>query len=232
MSEQVYLDALTAVYLVRPLNAVLDADQAANPNLQLRTSASGRALIEAFEGCDRPIRNQPGQFTTYYDEVGVLTIGYGHTNLGNVLPHIQQGDVWSQAQCDVALSNDLARFEADVARLFPHTQLNQNQFDCMVSFDFNTGDLARSSIPARIIAGQISAAMATLLQYCHAGGQVLTGLVRRRRAERLMFLGDVQTALVLAQASLAAGAPMAKATCAPGGETAPLGYVSNTAEDY
>ncbi len=218
MSEQRYLDALTERYLVPVLGAVL-GDQSGNPNNHFVESANGRALIEAFEGCDRAIAGKPGFFTTYYDEVGVLTFGYGHTNLGNIAPHISQGDVWDQAQCDQALSNDLARFQLDVARLFPVRQLTQSQFDALVSFDFNTGDLARSSIPAKINAGQLNAAMATLLQYNHAGGQVLNGLTRRRRAEMLMFNGDVASALLLAGAHAASGTRMAKGSLGPLGET-------------
>ena len=118
-----------------------------------------------------------------------------------------------------AMDNDMAYFNVDVRRYFPSYQLNQNQFNALVSFDFNTGALGRSSIPAKIKAGNLDAAMATLLQYNHAGGQVLAGLTRRRRAEMLMFQGDVQSALVLAGAHVDTRMPMSKATTAPGGET-------------
>lgn len=210
VTQQPYLDALIAGYLTSPLP--LSAPDAINLNASLTMSGDGRVLVEAFEGCDRPIRNRPGFFTTYYDEVGVLTIGYGHTNLGNVPPRIRQGDVWSQAQCDSALAADMANFDIDVRRYFPRLLLKQYQFDALVSFDFNTGALGRSSLHSKINAGRIDAAMATLLQYNHAGGQVLNGLTRRRRAERLMFLGMVDDALVLAGAHRETNAKMAKAT--------------------
>jgi len=197
-----------------PLRAPGDQDV----NAALKMSADGRALVEAFEGCDRPISSRPGYVVTYFDEVGVLTIGYGHTNLGHIAPHINQGDVWSQPQCDSALSNDMASFEIDVKRYFPNHALTQSQFDALVSFDFNTGALGRSSLPAKINSGRSAAAMATLLQYNHAGGQVLAGLTRRRRAEMLMFEGDVQSALILAGATHDTRMPMAKATIAPGVE--------------
>lgn len=212
-----YRDDLVAGYLTSPLPLKVDA--ATDVNLALHISAAGRALVEAFEGCDRPIRSRPGFFTTYYDEVGVLTIGYGHTNLGNVGRHIKQGDVWTQADCDQQLSVDMESFDIEVRRYFPHLQLKQYQFDALVSFDFNTGALGRSSLPAKINAGRIDAAMATLLQYNHAGGQVLAGLTRRRRAERLLFLGMVDDALTLAGAHRDTRMAMSKATTALGGET-------------
>lgn len=189
----------------------------------MKISASGRALIEAFEGCDTPVPGRPGTFTTYHDEVGVLTIGFGHTNLGNVPPHIKDGDVWTSAQCDAALANDMAKFENDVGHIMSNSVLVQSQFDALVSFDFNTGSLAKSSIPAKIKAGRTDAAMETLLAYNHAGGRVLNGLTRRRRAERLLFLGDVSGALKLAGAHVEAGNDvMAKAALpAPSPQPAP-----------
>lgn len=215
-SNQPFLDALKKTYLTSPLP--LSAPGAVNVNASLAMSANGRALVEAFEGFDRPIHSRPGFVVTYYDEVGVLTIGYGHTNLGNIAPHITQGDVWSRAQADSALSADMASFDIDVRRYFPNHTLTQYQFDALVSFDFNTGALGRSSLPPKINANRLDAAMATLLQYNHAGGQVLAGLTRRRRAERLMFLGMVDDALVLAGAHHDTKLAMAKATTAIGGE--------------
>jgi lysozyme len=177
----------------------------------MKTSAEGRQLIELFEGCEKAVSGKPGEFTTYHDSVGVLTLGYGHTNLGNIPPVIRPGDVWTQAQCDEALSNDLSVFETAVIKALAPFVPSQWQFDALVSFDFNTGSLAKSSIPRRLQHGDITGAMAVLLEYNHAGGEILAGLTRRRRAERLMFLGETEAALVLAGAQLATASPMAKA---------------------
>jgi lysozyme len=212
-SDLKYLDALTTDYLTTPESRYL-ASLTVNPNIGMTIDADGLALVKAFEGCERSVGN--GNFTTYFDSVGVLTLGWGHTNLGNVPPHISQGDVWTQAQCDAALVNDMARFDADVIRLFPNYKLTPYQFAALTSFDFNTGALARSSIPAKINAGDLQGAMATLLLYNHAGGQVLAGLTRRRRAEMLLFNGDVQSALILAGAHASIGRrSMAKASMGP-----------------
>lgn len=164
----------------------------------MKTSAEGRELIEAFEGLMRTIPGRPGFYTTYYDSVGVLTIGYGHTNLGNIPPHITPGMVLSRDECDQALGNDLASFERDVERIMAGHPLRQYEFDALVSFDFNTGSLGRSSIDDKLKRGDTKGAMATLLQYDHAGGKKLAGLTRRRKAERLLFLGSVNQALELA----------------------------------
>lgn len=108
--------------------------------------------------------------------------------------------VITKPEADEALENDLSRFEAAVANIMHGVNLTQCQFDALVSFDFNTGDLASSSIPSKLRAGQTKAAMATLLEYNHAAGRVLAGLTRRRAGEKLMFLGEVSAALKLAEA--------------------------------
>lgn len=156
----------------------------------MQTSPEGRELIEVFEGL---------YLRAYYDSVHVLTIGYGHTNISNIPPHVAPGMTITEAQADQALSNDLARFELRVDKIMAPLVLKQYQFDALVSFDFNTGDLLSSTIDDKIKAGHLDAAMQTLMMYNHAGGKVLAGLTRRRQAERWMFLGNVDQALKLAK---------------------------------
>lgn len=162
-------------------------------NSTLTTSISGRNLIEAFEGLF---------LRTYDDGEGVLTIGYGHTTAAGP-PPVVRGMVISAAQADQFMTNDLRPVEARVKRLIT-AELSQCEFDALVSFEFNTGDLATSSIPFKINSGNKQAAMDTLMQYIHGrnSGRTYDGLLRRRKAERLMFLGDIKGSL-----SVAAGTP-------------------------
>lgn len=167
----------------------------------MKTSANGRAFIEAFEG--KFLR-------TYDDGTGVLTIGYGHTSAAGP-PKVFRGQTITEAECDAILAADLAAVEKNVERCIK-VPMTQQQFDALVSFDFNTGSLAKSSIDDKINAGNAAAAMNTLLQYDHAGGRVMAGLTRRRQAERLMFTGQVAASLKLAGAhAQAPGGPMPQA---------------------
>lgn len=159
----------------------------------MKTSDNGRAFIEAFEG---------KFLKTYDDGTGVLTIGYGHTTAAGP-PKVVAGMTITDAQCDQILAADLGAVEKDVARLIK-VPLSQSQFDALVSFHFNTGALGSGTVDDKINAGNIDAAMATLLQYVNGGGKVMNGLVRRRKAERLMFLGQVEAAMALAGAHLVA----------------------------
>lgn len=66
---------------------------------------------------------------------------------------------------------------------------NQNEIDALVSFAYNIG-----SIDALTANGTRSRATiaAKMLQYNKAGGKVLNGLTRRRKAERELFLTAVK----------------------------------------
>ena len=159
----------------------------------MKTSAAGRALIEEFEGLilgayddanDHIV--QPGQSVH-----GVLTIGYGHTDAAGP-PHVYIGMEITKDEADAILASDLTSVELSVTHLVKGT-LTQNQFDALVSFQFNTGGLGRSSALRDINAGQMEAAADALLLWDRAGGRVLAGLQRRRAAERALFLKPDET---------------------------------------
>jgi lysozyme len=148
----------------------------------MKTSPAGRKFIEQFEGLF---------LHTYNDGVGVATIGYGHTSAAGP-PQVHYGMVITEAQADQFLAADLASVEADVNRLVV-VAINQNQFDALVSFHFNTGALGRSNVLRAINTHQNQLVPGDLMMWCHAGGRVLAGLVRRRKAEGVMFMAPVLT---------------------------------------
>ena len=92
-----------------------------------RIGQAGLALIKQFEGC---------RLIAYQCSAGVWTIGYGHT------AGVYKGMKITQAQADAFLKQDIAKFEKYINNpsYVPFTaQLNQNQFDALVSFAFNLG---------------------------------------------------------------------------------------------
>jgi GH24 family phage-related lysozyme (muramidase) len=158
----------------------------------MKTSANGRALIEACEGC---------RLTAYQDSVGVWTVGFGHTSAAG-LPSVRQGmSLSGKAEADEILARDLEKVERQVAQ-YVKVGLTQNQFDALVSFTFNLGpgNLSRSTLLRKLNAGDVPGASAEFGKWNRAGGKVLDGLTKRRRAERLMFDGKVADALALAGA--------------------------------
>jgi lysozyme len=142
----------------------------------MQTSANGRKFIEGFEGLF---------LHAYNDGTGVWTIGYGHTTAAGP-PRVYPGQVITAQQADDILSADLHSVENEVNRVVT-VPLNQNQYDSLVSFDFNTGALARSSLLRDINNKHFDRIRDDFMMWVHAGGRVLNGLVRRRSAEADMF---------------------------------------------
>ena len=139
----------------------------------MMTSEKGIALIKSFEGC---------RLTAYLCPAGIWTIGYGHT------AGVTQGQTITQAQADSFLKADLEKYEKYVTAT--GLALNQNQFDALVSFTYNCGAGNLKKLIANRTLTEISEA---ILLYNKGGGKVLNGLVRRREAERKLFLEEVKT---------------------------------------
>ena len=138
---------------------------------KMQISKKGINLIKSFEGC---------RLASYKCPAGVWTIGYGHTS------GVKEGQIITQEQADNYLKSDLEKYEKYVEAT--GLQLNQNQFDALVSFSYNCGNGNLKTLIKNRSLEQIAEA---LLLYNKAGGKVLAGLTRRREAERDLFLsGD------------------------------------------
>lgn len=137
----------------------------------MKTSQTGINLIKQFEGL-RLQAYKPVSTEKFY------TIGYGHYG-----SDVTKGMKINEAQAEEYLKKDLAKFEKSVTDL--NQKWTQNEFDALVSFTYNCG----AGCLKRLVAGRDKLQIAdALLLYNKAGGKVLSGLVRRRKAERRLFL--------------------------------------------
>ena len=155
----------------------------------MQTGAKGLALIKSFEGCIlQAYDDYNDRIATHMQLVrGTLTIGWGHTSAAGP-PPVAIGMTITQDQANQILAADLVPVEAEVAK-YVTAPLNQNQFDALVSFPFNTGWLGHPgcSLTRALNAGNYTLAAADFSLYDMASGRVLTGLVRRRKAEADLF---------------------------------------------
>ena len=144
----------------------------------MKTSPKGIALIKSAEGLRLKAYPDPG--------TGGLpwTIGYGSTS------GVTRNMVITEAQAEQMLAADLVRFERIVERAV-QVPLNQDQFDALVSFTYNVGEgnFTKSTLLRKLNAGDTAGAAEQFSRWVHAGGKVLSGLVKRRAAERALFLG-------------------------------------------
>jgi len=155
----------------------------------MKTSENGRHLIEEFEGLFLEAYDDATDRVVlpHHKVIGTLTIGYGHTSVAGP-PRVYIGMRISKSDADAILTADLASVEAEVSHLVK-VPLNQNQFDALVSFQFNTGWLAHPhcSLLTAVNEGNYDVADIDFMLYDRANGKVLVGLDRRRHAEAALF---------------------------------------------
>ena len=147
---------------------------------RMKINNEGLALIKSFEGC---------RLVAYKCPAGVWTIGYGHT------AGVCEGQVITQAQADNMLKSDMKKYEKYVTDNVK-IPLNENQFSALVSFCYNCGVGNLRTLVKNRNAQQIADAM---ILYNKASGKVLAGLVRRREAERKLFLKAVANKIKTAE---------------------------------
>lgn len=139
-------------------------------------SDKGRQLITYFEGVE---------LESYLCPAGVWTIGIGHTK------GVEKGQIITYDKAYKLLIEDLRPCELAIDRLVL-VKINQNQRDALASFIFNLGSgaFAKSTLLKRINDGLYNEAANEFLRWDKAGGKVLDGLTRRRKAERSLFLEE------------------------------------------
>ena len=169
----------------------------------MKTSKKGLDLMHRFEGC----MSKP-----YLCPAHVWTIGYGHVLYQEQikLPVIRNDNysgiirkeyplkkkdnrVWSKDEINGLFEKDIELFERGVLRLAPILAGRQGAFDACVSFAFNAGlgNFQRSSIRMAINRQDWEKAADSFMAWTKGGGKVLPGLVRRREAEKALFLSDI-----------------------------------------
>ena len=140
----------------------------------MKTGNKGIELIKHFEGCE---------LEAYKCPAGVWTIGYGH------IKGVKEGMTITESQAEEMLKSELNEYEGYINNLVT-AELNQNQFDAMVSWVYNLGggNLKASTLLKVLNAGDYDGVPAQMLRWNKAGGKVLEGLTRRRQAEADLFV--------------------------------------------
>ena len=147
-------------------------------------SDKGAKFIKQFEGL---------RLTAYNDGTGVMTVGYGHTG------DVKAGETITQAQADSYFSEDV-KWAVDTVNSAVKVELQQNQFDALVSFTYNVGEGAfksstllkdlnagdYKSVPSQldrwIYAGEKTGMLAEFVRWAHLGsGKKVSPVLKERR---------------------------------------------------
>ena len=99
----------------------------------MKISQRGIDLIKSSEGL---------KLKAYLCPAGIWTIGYGFTK------GVRAGMTITEEQATQRLMNEICTREKELNDILDkyHVVVNQNQFDALVSFQFNTGALGNSTL--------------------------------------------------------------------------------------
>lgn len=140
----------------------------------MKISQNGIDLIKRYEGCS---------LISYQDTSGIWTIGYGWTGKVNGKT-ICKGLKISQETADNLLSTNLVSYENKVNKYQNIYHFNQNEFDALVSFCYNIGNIDQLTDNGKRTKEKIKSHW---IAYCKSNGKTLQGLVNRRKDELKLF---------------------------------------------
>lgn len=137
---------------------------------------AGIALIKKYEGL---------ALKSYLCPAAKPTIGFGHTG-----PDVELGMEINEREAEQLLKGDLLRFEHGVEDLLDGVPASFNEFSAMVSLAYNIGlgNFRKSSVLRFHKAGKKTLAANAFLLWVKAKGKPLTGLIKRRNAERALYV--------------------------------------------
>jgi lysozyme len=143
----------------------------------LQRSPRADAFVKGFEK-----RRLIGYLPTPNDKP---TNGWGHTG-----PDVKLGEAWTPQHADEVYDSDAAKVDAQLAKQLYGIPTTQGQYDALFSFVFNLGiDALKKSTLLRLHKlGRYQAAADQFPKWDHQGRIELLGLLKRRKAERLIYL--------------------------------------------
>lgn len=141
----------------------------------MNISKNGVDLIKQFEGL---------KLNAYKCPAGIWTIGWGHTG-----KDVFKGLKINEKEAQFFLLNDLKIHSSYIEKL-TKVPLNQNQFDALVSFEYNIGYSAfkNSTLLKLLNQKKYNLAADEFDKWIYANKKKLNGLINRRKKEKELFL--------------------------------------------
>jgi lysozyme len=165
-----------------PEGEEIDEEEAEARGMPPRLSKPGAGFVARFEGCVLKMYNDPTRNAT---------IGVGHLiHMGPINgsePHEFKQGITRVRALEI-LTGDAGKAANSVRQLIK-VPLNQHQLDALISFTFNcgAGSLQISTLRKRLNRGEYAAVPHELDKWVLSAGRRLPGLVRRRKAEGVLF---------------------------------------------
>lgn len=141
----------------------------------MRISENGKIFIKNFEGL---------RLKAYKCPAGVWTIGYGHTG-----SDVKENMIITKEQAENLFNLDILVHSNNVSKLV-RVNLTQNQFDALVSFEYNVGygNFLKSTLLKKLNAKDYTGASQEFEKWVYSNKKRIDGLVKRRQKEKELFL--------------------------------------------
>jgi lysozyme len=146
----------------------------------MKLDDSGYKLIQGFEGLS---------LVPYLCSAKVATIGWGNIFYPSGIKVTMQDKPISLATASWMFRTIADRFAADVDKMIK-ANINQNQFNAIVSLAYNIGlaGLAKSSLLKKVNANPSDPTITnSFMIWNKAGGKILNGLTKRRAIEAKLY---------------------------------------------
>lgn len=147
----------------------------------MKISENGLNLIKQFEGLS---------LVPYLCSAGVPTIGWGNTFYENMKKVTMQDEAITRERADSLFNFLVTSNFVNVVNRLVIVDINQNQFDALVSFVYNlgSGNFEKSTLLKKVNQSDFIGASLEFEKWNKANGKVLNGLTKRRLAEKELFL--------------------------------------------
>lgn len=145
----------------------------------MRINEQGINILHHFEGC---------RLEAYKCPAGVWTIGWGNTFYENG-EKVKAGEKITQQRADELFLFILNNFSNQV-RASLKQPIGTNRFNALLSFAYNVGigNLRRSTLLKKVNINPTDETIRDeFMKWTRAGGKVLNGLIRRRKAEADLY---------------------------------------------
>jgi lysozyme len=137
-------------------------------------------IIKKFEGL---------RLEAYLDIADIPTIGYGNTHHVNG-DKIKIGECITQLEAEQMLMRSIITIDNFLFANLKNKSLNENQLAALISLNYNIGmgNFIFSTMKKKIDDSDIEGAANEFERWKWSAGKVVNGLIRRRQAEKELFL--------------------------------------------
>lgn len=147
----------------------------------MKISSNGIELIKQFEGIS---------LVPYLCPANIPTIGWGNTFYENMEKVTMQDGPITREKADSLFNFLVTTNFVNVVNRLVIVDINQNQFDALVSFVYNlgSGNFEKSTLLKKVNQSDFISASLEFEKWNKANGKILKGLTKRRLAEKELFL--------------------------------------------